>query len=247
VGGNRIGYQKHPEWQPPKQQPQSATSLFNPVEEARAEERKRKQILDRLLRKLVDQHLLVNKNGQPACGVCGVIFSINGPNDVQKILEHLKGCKIISNAKAIIDRNQQYALVAKVFSRKPLKTIIIGNKEPSVYLRMAAASLGFWGRTSLVGWSPLVELLAENAKRTFGIPLAVKVEGNGNSGAVATLELAPTKKQEPAKTPEPKSKTGSATRVSEPTKTSPEPPSLSRVLKGEAKGEFQYGAWVVKA
>jgi hypothetical protein len=215
------------------------------VEVARAEERKQKKQIDRLLRKLVDQHLLVNKSGQPACGVCGAIFSINGPNDIQKILEHLKGCKIISNAKAIIDRNQQYAFVAKVFSQKPLKTIIVGNKEPSIYLRMAAASLGFWGRVSLVGWSPLVQLLAENAKRTFGVPLAVKVEGNGNSGATVTLELAPTKKQEPAKTPEPKSKTESA-RVSEP-KTSPEPPSLSQVLKGEVKGEFQYGAWVVKA
>jgi hypothetical protein len=211
------------------------------VEEARKQERIRKQLMDRLLRKLVDLHLVVNKGG-PACSACGATFPINGPSDVQEILEHLKGCKIVSNAKMIIDRNQQYAFVAKAFSQKPLKTIIVGNKEPSTYLKMAAASLGFWGRVSLVGWSPLVQLLAENAKRTFGVPLAVKVEGNGNSGATVTLELAPTKKQEPAKTP----KTESATRVSEP-KTSPEPPSLSQVLKGEAKGEFQYGAWVVKA
>lgn len=236
MGGSRKAWSKHPEWQPPKQQPQPA--VFNPVEAARAEERRRKLIADRLLRRLVDQHLIVNRNGLPACGACGVTFSVNGPSDVQKILEHLKGCRIVSNAKAIIDRNQQYAFVAKAFSQRPLKTIIVGNKEPSRYLKMAAASLGFYGRVSLVGWAPLVELLAENAKRTFSVPLNVRVEGDGNNGAVATVELAPTKK--PAKTPE-------SGKASEPKTKTTEPPSLSQIVKGEAKGEFQYGAWVIRA
>jgi hypothetical protein len=243
VGGSRQAWSKHPEWQPSKQQPQSA--VFNPVEEARKQERIRKRLMDKLLRRLVDQHMVVNRNGQPACGACGAPLPAGGPADVERILEHIRNCRIISDARAIIDRNQQYGFVAGVLSRKPLRTIVIGDGEIWRYLEMAATSVGFWGRVSLVGWAPLVELLAQNAKRTFGVPLAVKVEGNGNSGAVATLELAPTKK--PTKTPgstEKASEHKTQTRK-EPAKT-PEPPSLSQIVKGEVKGEFQYGNWTIR-